>query len=192
MVFLCYGNWKILYERIGLDTGKYDVPVCLTVYLCWHTEFLRFMKQKIGVGSLVIESIKVIPRQSLCKTSCSTCRGLHWLGAVRIRERLSHIVPELKHYDVVGLQEVCVCVVCVCVFVLCVFVLYVCVCVVCVCVCVVCLCCVFVLYVCVCVVCVCMCCVCVCVCVVCVCVCVVCVFVLCVCVVCVLLCIVIL
>ncbi len=34
-------------------------------------------------------------------------RGLHWLGSVRIRERLSYIVQELKKYDIVGLQEVC-------------------------------------------------------------------------------------
>ena len=39
-------------------------------------------------------------------------RGLHW-QSLRIRERLGYIAEELKSYDLVGLQEVGVCV---CVF----------------------------------------------------------------------------
>ena len=35
-----------------------------------------------------------------------TPRGLHLLDSTHIRERLGHIAPELKSYDIVGLQEV--------------------------------------------------------------------------------------
>ena len=34
------------------------------------------------------------------------CRGVHYL-AQRVRERLGYIAEEIKQYDIVGLQEVC-------------------------------------------------------------------------------------